>query len=359
MRVFGEVELELMAKRISQSQIARELGVSQSLVSLVLNGRREGISEESYNKIWQAAVENGYTPRGMQQVHSPDATRNYVGIVHRLGLKLDQPSNTFSHVQQGLFKILQQSRVSTTFLGGEGDLDEKKLFELLGQRDPLQGIVILGEVSEPFLRALGALRIALLSVYASAPGLCQSVSPNEKQSLEQIVEHLTGLGHERFAWLGGNSQLERHKIRLGALRECLTSRGLELDDKFVVSVEKGDRQEGFDCAEELVNRIGADQSEAPTAWVCHNGLMARGAHQFALSRGIRIPQEVSLAAIDRTRVCTEIHPYLTSAASNPELIGEEAAKLLRKSDHPKENQILVDLVVPSEFSEGETSAPPS
>lgn len=347
-----------MAKRISQSQIAKELGVSQSLVSLVLNGRREGISEESYSKIWQVAVENGYAPRGMQQVHSPGARRNYVGIVQRSGLKIDQPSNTFSHVQQGLFKVLQQSRISTTFLGGERDLDEKKLFELLGQRDPLQGIVVLGEVSEPFLRALGQLRVSLLNVYASAAGLCHSVTPNEKQSLEQLVEHLVSLGHERFAWLGGNRKLGRHQMRLDALRECLTSRGFELDDRFIVGVEEGDRQEGFDCAEALMERVNDDRSIAPpTAWICHNGLMARGAHQFALLHGIRIPEDISLAAVDRTRVCTEIHPYLTSAGSNPELIGEEAAKLLCKSDAPGENRILVDLVIPSEFDAGETSGP--
>ncbi|TWU46124.1 Catabolite control protein A [Rubripirellula tenax] len=348
-----------MAKRISQTQIAKELGVSQSLVSLVLNGRRDGISDESYSKIWRVAVANGYVPRGMQPVHAPEARRSYVGIVLRSGLKLDRPSNTFSHVQQGLFKVLQKSRISTTFLGGERDLDETKLFELLGQRDPLQGIVVFGEVSEPFLRALGALRVTLLSVYASTPGLCHSVAPNEKQSLDQLVEHLVKLGHKRFAWLGGNSQLGRHHARLGALRECLKTHELELDDRFVVSVEKGDRQEGLDCAEQLITRLGDDCSDAPTAWVCHNGLMARGAYQFALQRGIRIPTDVSIVAVDRTRICTEIHPYLTSAGSNPEVIGEEAAKLLCKTDEPGENRIFVDLVIPSEFFAGETSGPVS
>jgi len=309
-----------MSKRISQSQIAKELGVSQSLVSLVLNGRREGISEKSYKEIWQVAVANGYVPRGMQPVHAPDARRNYVGIVQRAGVRLDRPSNTFSHVQQGLFKVLQESFISTTFLGGADDLDEKKIFQLLSQRAPLQGIVILGEVSKLFLRALDELKVKLLTVYASAPGLCHSVTPNEKQALEQLVDHLVKLGHERFAWLGGNCLLGRHKMRLAALRECLWTRGLTLDDRFVVSVEQGDRQEGFDCAEELMKRIGDNKAEAPTSWICHNGLMARGAHQFALLHGIRIPDEISLVAVDRTRVCTEIHPELTGASSNPELI---------------------------------------
>lgn len=346
-----------MSKRISQSQIAKELGVSQSLVSLVLNGRREGISEKSYKEIWQVAVANGYVPRGMQPVHAPDARRNYVGIVQRAGVRLDRPSNTFSHVQQGLFKVLQESFISTTFLGGEGDLDEKKLFQLLNQRAPLQGIVILGEVSKLFLRALDELKVKLLTVYASAPGLCHSVAPNEKQALEQLVDHLVKLGHERFAWLGGNCLLGRHEMRLSALRECLWTRGLTLDERFVVSVEQGDRQEGFDCAEELMKRIGDNKAEAPTSWICHNGLMARGAHQFALLHGIRIPNEISLVAVDRTRVCTEIRPNLTGASSNPELVGQEAAKLICNSEESGDTQMFVDLVVPSEFFEGETSGP--
>ena len=346
-----------MSKRISQNQIAKELGVSQSLVSLVLNGRRDGISEKSYKEIWQVAVANGYVPRGMQPGHAPDTRRNYVGIVQRSGVRLDQPSNTFSHVQQGLYKVLQESFISTTFLGVEGDLDEKKLFQLLSQRAPLQGIVILGEVSQLFLRALGELKVKLLTVYASAPGLCHSVAPNEKQALEQLVDHLMSLGHERFAWLGGNSRLGRHELRLSALRDCLLTRGLALDDRFVVSVEKGDRQEGFDCAEELMKRIGDNKSAAPTSWICHNGLMARGAHQFALLHGIRIPNEISLVAVDRTRVCTEIRPNLTSAGSNPELIGEQAAKLICNSDETGDTEMFHDLVVPSEFFEGKTSGP--
>lgn len=346
-----------MKKRISQSQIAKELGVSQSLVSLVLNGRRESVSDESYNRIWQLACEKGYSPRGMEPARAPDVRPNYVGIVLRSGLKLATQSNTFSHVQQGLYTVLQQSHISTTFLGEEGDLNEKALFRLLRRRDPLQGIVLFGEVKEAFLQAIGELGIELLSVYASAPGLCHSVTPNDKQSAKQLVDHLVKLGHTRFAWLGGNRKLGRNHARIGALKESLASHNLALEERFQVDMEQGDRQEGFDCAEELVRR--AKGGPLPTAWVCHNGLMARGALQFALSRGIGVPDQVSLAAIDRTRVCTEIHPYLTSAGSDPQAIGEEAAKLLcRSSDNTsRKEKMYMDLVLPSFLSKGETCGP--
>ncbi len=41
--------------RISQTRLAKDLGVSQGLVSMVLNGRRENISPETYQRIWDHA----------------------------------------------------------------------------------------------------------------------------------------------------------------------------------------------------------------------------------------------------------------------------------------------------------------
>jgi len=122
--------LVFMAKRISQEQIAKELGVSQPLVSLVLNGRRENVSDESYKMIWAMAVKQGYVPRGgMQPIHAPDVQHSYVGVVMRSGMAPAGQNNTFGHVNHGLFKALQHLNISTAFLGGEGELDEKRLFD--------------------------------------------------------------------------------------------------------------------------------------------------------------------------------------------------------------------------------------
>lgn len=346
-----------MAKRVSQSQIAKELGVSQSLVSLVLNGRREGVASSSYKKIWEMASKHGYVPRGMQPGHAPNVQHGYVGVVMRAGQNLAAESNTMSHVRHGLHSILQHSNISLAFLGGEGELNEKNLFELMGRRDPLLGIIILGEVSETFMRALRELKINLVSIYASQPGLCNSIVPNDAESMEQLVDYLTGLGHTRIAWLGGNSSLKRNKIRFDALKECLARRNIKFDDQFAVNAERAGRQEGFNCAEELMCRVKG-MNNLPTAWICHNGLIARGSLQFAFMRGIKVPEQVSIAAIDRTRACAEIHPYLTSAASDPELVGEEAAGLLcaSRTEDGHHQKMLMDLVAPSFFNKGETSA---
>ncbi len=345
-----------MTKRVSQIQIAKELGVSQSLVSLVLNGRREGVAEESYKLIWETAVKQGYVPRGMQPIHAPDAQHSYVGVVTRAGQNLAAQNNTFSHVRQGMFSALQHENISLAFLGAEGDLDESKLFEILSRRDPLLGIVVLGEVAKDFILALKELQPRMVSVYAGYPGLCNSIVPNNQESIDQLVDHLTALGHTRFAWLGGNVHLKGSRARFNALKDCLADRKIDLDERCTVNAERAGRQDGLDCARQLMSQT--EGQNRPTAWICHNGLIARGALQFAYMNGIKVPEELSIAAVDKTRACTEIHPVLTSAASDPELIGEEAARLLLEkpdngSSRPK---MLTDRIAPSAFTEGETSA---
>ena len=74
--------------RISQQQIAKDLGVSQTLVSMALNGRRNAVSKESYEEIWSYARRRGYRPKGMAAELLPAPKSTSVGFVLRTGVKL-------------------------------------------------------------------------------------------------------------------------------------------------------------------------------------------------------------------------------------------------------------------------------
>lgn len=347
-----------MPGRLSQRQIAEDLGVSQSLVSLVLNGRRERISEEKYQKIWKHAVKSGYSPKGMRPVHAPEGQEDgtQVGVILRAGIRLATQSNTYSHVHQGLDSVLRVAGINTVFLGTEGELDEGEFLRIFARQNPLHGIVVMGEVQPNFIKAIRELQREVVCVYASYSGLCHSVLPNERQAVEHLVDHLAELGHTRFAWLGGNREMGRNKARREAMAEALHVRGINLTSDNIVDVGPADRQEGFDTAAELSSRFA--KRELPSAWVCHNGLMTRGALQFAMQNDIRVPEDVSIVALDMTRVCEEIHPHLTSASSHPEQIGAKAADLLLNSSSQDED-ICTDLVLPSTLVVRETSGPAS
>jgi len=342
--------------RISQQQIARELGVSQALVSMVLNGRREGISEASYNQIWKFTLENGYTPRGMNVdiARNSEEIHRTVGYILRAPLQLATKSNFFSYVHQGLHNSVSQEELRTVFLGSEVDLDPAALVKLLDAKPSLIGLVVMGEVEEGFMQTL--LHSKKPIVYASAryPGICHSVISNQVQSANQLVEHLVGLGHKTFAWLGGDAGRSRNVERKDAVCAALARRNLSLDPAAQIDLGDADRKEGFKAAEHLHRTL---KKNLPTAWICMTGLMARGAINYLLPQGIKVGREISVAAFDLTKVCTEEHPTVTGAFAIPDKLGEEAGRIIMAAsadpDYP-----LHEVTLPSQLRIHESTGAP-
>src|SRR4051812_20007101 len=263
------------SKKVSQTQLARELGISQALVSLVLNGRRQGISPETYDRIWAHAVKRGYHPKGMHLGSSPAALGRQVGIILRAPLRLHTPTMYFGHVQHGLHTGIEAREYTTVFLGAEDQLSAEKLRRVFAAGHSFQGIILVGEVTRGFLDELRRFGLRIVAVSARYPGLCHSVLGNEPQALESLVDHLYGLGHRRFGWLGGSVGLGRHESRLSALESALARHRLKLDPRFMAKLKEGDRIDGADAVRGLLP-LGS-RKDFPTAFITYNTLMAAGA----------------------------------------------------------------------------------
>jgi LacI family transcriptional regulator len=340
-------------ENVSQQRIARDLGVSQALVSLVLNGKRENISEESYQRIWSHAVKMGYRPKGMKLTGDQGQTTS-VGFILRAGVRLHTQSNFFSHVQHGLHGALLDSGYHSVFLGSEDDLGPRSVQQTL-RHHKVCGVVVLGQVDREFIEAIKAVQANVVSISISYPGLCHSVMPNENQAIEQLVSHLIELGHTQFGWVAGDKGLDYNRRRHDGLVECLAARGLKLNRKFMVDVETGDRLAGWKAAEMLLAQI--TPKTLPTACVCANGSIARGFLNCLMQRGWRVPEQMSVVAIDATRLCVEEHPQITGAHADPEKVGTIAAELILKGSLER-NGILSDVILPAQLTVRETSGKP-
>ncbi len=341
-------------KRISQTQIAKKLGYSQALVSMVLNGRKQGISEDAYTRIWDYAITHGYSPRGMnidsaKQSQSP-AT---IGYILRAPLKLANKSNFFSHIHQGLYDHLEEHNLKTIFLGSENDIDVNKLPEMGVLNNSVKGIAIMGEVKPRFLEGILKRELPVVYISARASGKCHSVISNEGQSGELLVDHLYQLGHRSFAWLGGNKFMGRHKERYEGVTEALKKYDIRIDPRFDARLTDADRREGFNAAKEIIE---ATNAKPPSAWICLNSLMARGAISYLFQNGYRVPQDISIAAFDMTNVCIEEHPQITSASATPEDMGSEAGRILLESFKGSVKS-LMDITLPSQIRELESTGP--
>lgn len=343
-------------KKVSQTQLAKELGISQALVSLVLNGRRQGINIETYDRIWAHAVKRGYHPKGMHLASSPAAQPRQVGIILRAPLRLNTPSMYFGHVQHGLHGVLESREFTAVFLGADDQLDAKKLRRFFQAGHHFQGIVLMGEVSRPFLDQLRRFGLRIVAVSARYPGLCHSVLGNEPHALESLVAHLHALGHRRFGWLGGNVGLGRQEARLQALESALGRLNLALDPRYTVKLKEADRAEGAEAAHAMLP--AARRRDFPTAFICYNTLMGAGATRTFEREGWHVPRDISIASADLSPIATDGQPRITSAGSNPEKLGEAAARLVIESLNG-EADVFTDLMLPAQLFVGETTGPAS
>lgn len=329
---------------------------------MVLNGRREGIAESTYERIWAFALENGYFPKGMKisELGRQQTVGNSIGYFLRAPLRLANKSNFFSHVTQGLHDRLADESIHPVFLGSEADFDDRMIARAQANLSNLRGIAIMGQVKPPFLRWVCSLGRPVVLISARAPGICHSVNSNEYQAAEDIVQHLLEMGHRRFAYFGGMCAKSRNEERSGAIEELLAAASIRIDDRFRINLPDAERNDGYHAAGEILKR-GA--GSPPTAWIFVNGLMARGAVTRLMQEQIGVGTDVSIAAFDQTRVVSEEHPTITSGSAVPEELGKVAAEqLLRDSEalsrHDKEAaQALVDIVVPSTMSVRESSGP--
>lgn len=339
-------------KRISQAQIAKEIGCSQALVSMALNGRTKGISEKTYNAIRELATQQGYAPKGMKiEANEGELRQRTIGYILRSPLKLANKSNFFSHIHQGLHEHLKEHRLKTVYLGSEDDLNESDAAFSSHFSDSVRGIAIMGEVDPAFLAKVRDTGRPLVYVSARASGQCHSVLSNELESAELLVDHLYDLGHRSFAWLGGGKPRGRHDDRLAALETALLAKGLKLDTRLKATRDGADRKEGYEAAAQILK----SGQPLPTAWICLNGLMARGAINYLLQNQIQIGKKVSIAAFDMTRICEEEHPTLTSAGADPEAMGREAGRILTRALEENSGG-LTDITLPAKLTIRESTA---
>lgn len=341
-------------KGVTQKKIASDLKVSQALVSMVLSGRRNGISNTTAQHILDYAKKVGYFPRSHVQnfTHNQEGGAEHMGIVLRTGLNLSRLGPFFSEVLQAVHDKLASNNVRMIFVGSESDLDPEKVKSIVKLDSSMRGLIIFGETQPGFIEGLCSLRLPVVYVSARKPGFCHSVVPNEIDTSHLLFKELFRCGHQRFAFLGCDIPKSRNEERLQAVLSSSVHYGLSPDEIQIVGHSTASLDSGRKLAEELLQ---IPPESRPTAWIAVGGTVARG----AMGRLIMEPNDywrnIGVVSMDLTEICTLQEPTITAAGPDPNLLGSTTAKLLLNALPRTKPHLLSDMVVPSEIIVGEST----
>ncbi len=344
----------MKTRGISQKKIARDLGLSQALVSMVLNGKKEGVSSSSYRRIWGYADREGYRPKGMTL-----ATNGFkkvemgIGYVLREGVSLANQSSFFAHVQQGMYDFLISQGHETIYLGNESTMTEEVFHHFFESRRALRGIVVMGQIQEAFLDRLREKERRIVAITARYSGKCHSIVGNDLQAAEQLVKHLIGLGHQSFVWVGGNRGSQRAEQRLEAVKQSLFSRKIPTSALMTIELPLADREAGKNAVPLILKKCGS--GKIPTAWICFSGLMGRGVVDGLLQHQVAIPQQANVVVFDRTPSLMLETPTLTGAGVAPDRLGKMAAEMILKCTGEMD-EVFSDLILPTELLLGQSTS---
>jgi len=229
-------------KKTSLSDIAEALGVSKSLVSLVLNGRGDevGINKDTQKRVLRMVKEMNYKPnmvaRGLR-----------LGISRTLGLIVPNIGNPFfAHIARVVEDEADKMGYRVMSVSSDEDPEkERALIKVLLERQ-IDGLILASCLKEKEeIRKLKEEKIpfVLIDRYFSKMKVNHIVLDN-RAGARRVVDHLTQQGYRRIGLLKITpSHISSIRDRHEGYREGLRAHGIRYDRRLV-------RELPFDRVEE-------------------------------------------------------------------------------------------------------------
>lgn len=308
-----------MKKRVSQRDIAKILGINVSTVSRALKGQG-GVSSALRQRIEQLAHEQRYRPNPFAVSLRFDTTRT-IGIVVP-----DVSFNPYAHFvkrveaearKAGLLCIIMDS--DDSFAG------EVECVELLESMH-VEGIILsLSQETTDFshLERLMRNHIPLVLFDRTADIEISSVAINDELLARQATLHLIDGGAHRIAFLGGPNLLKQTADRKHGYIEALHERGIPVR-KELVKCGFLSFNSGLSDTLELLSL-----PEPPDAILATNGILTIASIQAISSKGLRMPEDMSVIGFMSDWVSEMNTPRITFVRHSPREFGTQAFQLLQ------------------------------
>lgn len=297
--------------------VAKEAGVSVATVSRTLN-RSDRVSSEVRDRVVAAVESLGYRPNAIARSLKSRNTRT-------LGLVIPNVTNPFFTQMARVVEDAARERGYSLIFGNTDEDPEKEAeyLEVLLEKQVDGLIVSPARSASPQLEALVRDGVSVVFLDRYLQGIeAPVVRSDGRRAVDELVEYMVGLGHEKLAIISGSSETVPGRERLDAFLAGARERNVPVDEEYI---KFGDfrRESGFETMRELL-----DTKEPPTAVFAANNLMALGALQAIKQAGVRVPEDVSFASFDDVSWFELVEPPITAIAQPVPELGAAAARML-------------------------------
>lgn len=267
-----------MGRRPTMDDVARESGCSRALVSIVFRGV-PGASDATRERVLGAARRIGYQHNAIAARLA--STRSRTFGVFLFDIRNGMTAGVFAGIQDEV-----DARDIGLVVGVSdptGVRDERTMSDLLAAHADVV-ILIAARMSGARLRQVVRV-VPLVSATRWVSGV-DSVVCDDEAGAGLLVDHLTGLGHDRIVMM---APPWRSSARVAGYRAAMERAGL--------APRILDVGHDHDAATAATLSLLAE-TEPPTAIMAHNDVMACSVLDAAAACGTRVPEELAVTGYD-------------------------------------------------------------
>jgi LacI family transcriptional regulator len=306
-------------KRPTQEDVARRAGVSQAMVSYVINNNDVTITDETRQRILAAMDELGYVPNIMARRLRARKTNTIASIIP------DITNPFYPAFERGIQDTVNHYGYDLVIYNTDGRAErERKCIDSLrqGQVDGIVGVFFHLRSNDLIPLIERQIPIVRLEARGKAPSelALDNIFIDNIAASASAVDFLVDMGHQRIAMLTSYEGPSRFRER--GYRQALETHHIAFDEALLSYGEYS--EDGGYLAMSNLLRNGI----RPTAVFAADDLMAMGAIVAIREFGLSIPGDIAVMGFDDIPTAKLVYPSLTTVAQFQRDVGRRAAEMV-------------------------------
>ena len=315
-------------RQVTQNDVAREAGVTRSMVSYVINGTEgRSVAPETRQRILEVIDRLGYRPnKAAQALNQGDIAfaSKRIGVVLRDSDMFRRPY--YAEILAGIHTAAHEHNYKVVFIRFFEEFKDPVLFNELIHEEEIGGLILLAtdqcfkdEADTELVRRMKERIRKIVCVDWNFTGL-SSVSFDRRQAAKKAALYAIQKGYKDLAYAGEVDD------RVNGVEDALKESGLpdliaEKRDSFVFGAY--DMASGY-CAATQLQKSG----HLPRALICGSDEVAYGVLCHLNELNILVPHQVAVISIDDLESSSYITPPLTTVSVPKEEMGRKAVELI-------------------------------
>ncbi|MCW1148054.1 LacI family DNA-binding transcriptional regulator [Flavobacterium lacisediminis] len=309
-----------MRRKVTLKQIAKELDVSISTVSKSLRDSPE-ISEDTRLKVQAFAKLYNYKPNNIALSLKNKKTKTIGIIIPEI------VHHFFATVISGIEQVANESGYNVIVCLSDESFDKEVInMEMLANGSTDGFIMSLSKETQQkkdfhhLQEVINQGMPVVLFDRISNDIMCDKVIIDDQLAAYEATNFLISKGLKKIALLTTVDYVSVGKLRTDGYLNVLLDHGIEVDESLIIRIEDTEH-----CDEKINELL---ENKTIDAILAVNELFAVTAIKLAMSKGIKIPEDLSVVAFTDGIISKYSTPTITTISQNGIKMGRKAAEML-------------------------------